>query len=212
MASIPPSTHSANPQHGEPAWDVALLFPSQGHWSEGEYLDLTDSTNRLIEFTDGRLEFLTMPTLEHQKILRFLFRLLDSFALSLQVGEVFFAPLRVYIRPGKYREPDIVFKFLEGHSKSGPRYYEGADLVMEVVSDDAESNKRDYETKVLDYAEAGIPEYWIVDPQKKQITVLTLVETSYQTAGVYQEGAVAESKLLPDFTVNVSEVFAAAKA
>ena len=47
--------------HAEPAWEVALLFPAQGEWSEDDYLWLTDRIRRLVEFTDGRVEVLPMP-------------------------------------------------------------------------------------------------------------------------------------------------------
>ena len=51
---------------GEPTWDVARLFPTQGNWSESEYLAL--ETNQLVEFSHGFVEFLPMPTLTHQRI------------------------------------------------------------------------------------------------------------------------------------------------
>ncbi|MCL4860269.1 MAG: hypothetical protein KJZ93_12715, partial [Caldilineaceae bacterium] len=50
----------------EPAWDVALLFPPQGAWSEADYLAL--ETNRLVEFSHGRIEVLPMPSDSHQSI------------------------------------------------------------------------------------------------------------------------------------------------
>jgi hypothetical protein len=54
----------------EPAWDVARLFPDQGRWSEDDYLAL--DTNRPVEFSDGYVEFLPMPTLSHQLMALFL--------------------------------------------------------------------------------------------------------------------------------------------
>ena len=60
--------------HAEPAWEVALLLPAQGEWSEDDYLWLTDRTRRLVEFTDGRVEVLPMSTDEHQRIVLFLYR------------------------------------------------------------------------------------------------------------------------------------------
>ena len=42
------------------------LLPAQGSWSEEEYLVLTDHRSRLVEFTDGFLEVLPMPTDKHQ--------------------------------------------------------------------------------------------------------------------------------------------------
>ena len=52
---------------------VLDLLPPQGAWSEQSYLWLTDQTNHLIEFTDGYVEILLMPTERHQAISRCLF-------------------------------------------------------------------------------------------------------------------------------------------
>src|SRR5438876_71955 len=49
------------------------ILPPQGSWSEEQYLVLTDYKSRLIEFTDGFLEVLPVPTDQHQNILEFLF-------------------------------------------------------------------------------------------------------------------------------------------
>ncbi len=206
MTSLPQSMASG----ADWAWDVATLYPAQGDWTEQEYLDLTDSTNRFIEFTDGRLEFLAMPTVSHQQIAAFLYDALKAFVTPGKLGTVLFAVLRVFIREGKYREPDLVFKLSENQAKAGDRYYEGADLVVEIVSDDPQSHQRDYKTKVKDYAEAGISEYWIVDPQEEKITVLTLVGDQYAEHCVAATGEAA-SKLLAGFSVDVAEVFAAGK-
>lgn len=82
---------------------------------------------------------------------------------------------------------------------------------MEVVSKDAESRKRDLQQKPVDYAEGGIPEYWVVDPQEERITVFTLQGQTYQQHGVSSRVELATSKLLDGFSVNVADVFDAAK-
>ena len=63
------------------------------------------------------------------------------------------------------------------------RFWTGADLVVEVVSPDDPS--RDFVQKRGDYAEAGIPEYWIVEPGTETITVLTLAGGTYVERGVF---------------------------
>jgi Uma2 family endonuclease len=185
---------------------MALLYPPQGHWSETEYLAVT--TNRLIEFSDGFLEFLPMPLPFHQLIVRMLFRLLDAFVTTNALGEAFFAPLRVHLWSGKYREPDIVFVRRE-RIRELLKPTEGADLAMEVVSGDADDRLRDLVTKRTEYAQAGIAEYWIVDPEEQRITVLTLDGDSYREHGVFRPGERATSVLLPGFGVDVMAVFAA---
>ena len=192
----------------EPTWDVARLFPAQGTWTEGEYLAL--DSNRLVEFSHGCLEVLAMPTTSLQRIAAFLYRLLSAFVATGGLGTVLFAPLRVRLWPGKFREPDLVFMLKEHEARIGEQFWEGADLVLEVVSDD--DRRRDVETKRFEYARAGIPEYWIVDPQKSRISVLVLDGGSYREHGVFVPGQRATSVLLSGFEVSVSDTMASGLA
>lgn len=195
----------------EPAWEIARLFPPQGYWTEGEYLRLTDSTNWLVELTDGYIEVLAMPTEMHQLILLHLIDVMRSFVRPRKAGMVLMAPLRVRIRSGKFREPDLVFMRAANAHRRAKKYWESADLVMEIVSPEPESERRDYDEKKLDYAEGGIPEYWIIDPQQEKITVLTLEGGSYGVHGEFKPGEEASSVLLDGFAIDVQSVFEAGK-
>ena len=188
---------------------LADLSALQGYWTQAQYLRLTNEGNRLIEFTDGCIEFLPMPTQRHQAISRFLFRALDSFVRDIG-GEAFYAPLRLRIRDGKFREPDLLLVRDAGDPRCRDDYWLGADLVMEVVSPD--NPDRDLVDKRRDYAEAGIPEYWIVNPLDETVTVLSLAHGTYREHGVFGPGAHASSALLSGFSVNVQESFDAARA
>jgi len=188
---------------GEPVWEIATLFPGQGDWSEEEYFALQG--NHLIEFTDGCLELLPVPTMTHQLVLALLLDRLAAFVRLGRRGLVLFAPLKVKLRDGKFREPDILFMFAKNRHRLGEEFWDRADLVMEVVHPD--DPNRDYVTKQVDYAEAGIPEYWIADPSRKVVTVLTLREGAYAVHGEFGLGMTATSVLLPGFAVIVSEVF-----
>lgn len=190
---------------GEPPWELATLYPPQGSWTLTEYLNLT--TNRLIEFDHGKLEFLTMPTEEHQDTVATLFESLTAFVRAHDLGKVYFAPLRVQTLEDTVREPDIVFMRKENASRRDNRVWQGADLVMEVVSEGPDDRKRDYEDKREEYERAAIPEYWIADPRNRRITVLTLHGDQYVEHQVAQDGDTAESVLLPGFRVPVAEAF-----
>jgi len=176
MASLPnigpPDINSGDTTY---AWEVATLYPLQGHWSEAEYLSLTESTNKLIELVGGRLEFLAMPTQIHQRLLRFLFLALYQFVDERSLGDVHFTGLRVRTTPGSIREPDLVFLEKGKYDQRDNRAWNGADLAMEVVSDDSKDRQRDYVDKLAEYAEAGIAEYWIVDYQERLVIVNKLV-------------------------------------
>lgn len=202
---------ASHPISLEPAWEVATLFPPQGQWGAAEYLSLTNSTNRLVEFDSGRIEVLPVPTESHQFIVRFLFLALHGFVAARQLGEVVFAPIRIRTLPDKYREPDIALMLAEHDSRRSNSYWSGADLVMEVLSEDPESRARDVEQKRAEYAAAGIDEYWMVDPQQEQVTVLRLESGRYQEHGVFCAGDRATSHLLRGFSLDVAHVFAAAR-
>jgi Uma2 family endonuclease len=212
---MPAATASRNGRgaRAEPAWEVARIFPNQGNWDEVEYLALTAHTNHLVEFRDGHVEVLPMPKTSHQLIVAYLYRLLVAFTSARKLGKVLFAALRVRLRPKLYREPDIVFMLAEHAVRIGEDYWEGADLVMEVVSGDPKDRHRDLVTKRREYASAGIPEYWIVDPEQQRITVLRLAgkARSYSVHGVYGPGEKATATVLKGFSVEVSKVLDAGK-
>lgn len=191
----------------EPAWDIAKLFPDQGYWDEDEYLRLPG--RRLIEFVDGTIEVLEMPSERHQRIVIFLLGLLSGFVNSRGLGFVIVSPFKVKLRPGKYREPDLMFLFSENYHKRQEQFWEGADLVIEVVSPD--DPDRDIVTKRKEYARAGIREYWLINPLNETITVFTLLEgeKTYHEHGVFSRGQTAPSLLLKDFSVDVTATFSA---
>ncbi|HEV2948898.1 MAG TPA: Uma2 family endonuclease [Gemmataceae bacterium] len=180
------------------------VLPRQGTWSEEEYLVLTDHTNRLIEYTDGFLEVLPMPTDRHQAVLQFLFLAFFHF-ITPRGGKVRFASLRLRVRPGKFREPDLLLLLSATDSRRHNRFWFGADLALEVVSED--KPERDLVDKRTDYAEAHVKEYWIVNPLTETITVLQLRGDAYEEAGTFRRGQSAASILMPEFSVAVAEVF-----
>jgi Uma2 family endonuclease len=183
---------------------VLDVLPRQGQWHEDDYLWLTDHTTRLIEFTDGYIEALPMPTDAHQTILLFLYECFVAFLRPLG-GKVLVAPIRVKIRDGKFREPDIMLMRSAGDARRQNRFWLGADVVVEIVSPD--KPERDLVEKRRDYAEAQIPEYWIVNPQSETITVLCLEDATYVEHGVFARGDAATSGSLGGFDVRVDDVF-----
>jgi Uma2 family endonuclease len=184
-------------QPGEPPWEIALLYPVQGSWTESDYLEL--GTNRLVEFSDGCIEVLPMPTKLHQQIVRFLVLLLHQFVSARGLGEVLFAPLPIRLWSSKFREPDLIYlRPGRGEYRGQP---EGADLVVEVISEGEENRRRDMETKRQEYAQARISEYWIVDPENKQVTVLILEGATYREHGIFAPGETATSAILPELAI-----------
>jgi Uma2 family endonuclease len=194
---------------GEPVWAIAEFFPDQGRWSEGEYLALP--TRRLVEFDNGTIEFPPMPTRTHQLIALLLYELLKaSVARTAAPGWlVLVAPYKLRIPTGKFREPDVIYLTPEQNAQANEDFALAAEVVMEVVSPDEPS--RDYVTKRADYAAAGVPEYWIVDKDLRQVLVLRLEDGAYVEHGTFGPGDRATSHRLPGLAVAVDDVLAAGR-
>lgn len=185
-----------------PTWEVALMYPDEGGWSETAYLQL--DPGRHVEFSKGHLEFQPMPDETHQAIVGLLYVWLRAVAASTG-GRVRIAPLPVRLWQEQYREPDVCFMRREHLDRCRGKYWEGADLVFEILS---ESNRdHDLVTKRDEYARAGIGEYWIVDPRERKIHVLVLGESGYTERTVAGDGERLASPSLPEFVIDVTELF-----
>ena len=192
---------------GEPAWRIALLFPTQGNWTEADYLAL--DAGRLVEFERGCVEVLDMPSKEHQRIVQYVYRMLFAFVEARMLGEVFVAPLPVRLWEQKFREPDVVFVARGRADYQG--YPEGADLLVEVVSDDAASRRRDLATKRDEYSKAGVLEYWMIDPRERQVAVGSLRDGIYEVQE-FGDGGGVRSIRLPGFELSVTAILNAANS
>src|SRR5947209_8974469 len=168
-APFTPQTYSPVAQTEQ---ELAYELLSEQSWGEEAYLVFSEAFNRPIELSDGRLIILPMPSLTHQRILK-------QFVLHAQVwlvdgnrGEILFAAHPIRLWPGKYREPDAMIWLNEHRSRMGERESGPPDLALEIVSPGNETH--DTETKLREYAQAGIAEYWIVEPTIRQVWVYTL--------------------------------------
>lgn len=94
----------------------------------------------------------------------------------------------------------------ENSDRRNNEYWDGADLVVEVVSES--DPDRELIDKRKEYAAAGIREYWIVDPRDRSMVVLSLEESNgqYVEAGRYETGQSAISVLLDGFSIAVKEL------
>ncbi|RCJ38777.1 hypothetical protein A6770_12805 [Nostoc minutum NIES-26] len=84
-------------------------------------------------------------------------------------------------------------------------------LVIEVVSPGKVNEDRDYRYKRSEYAARGIAEYWIVDPQKNLITVLTLVDGFYEET-VFGGNAAIVSTIFPELQLTAEQVLKAGES
>jgi Uma2 family endonuclease len=183
--------------------DIDRVGRKYPRWTREAYFELDGAY--LVEYRKGRLEILPMPSMTHQRIAARLYSALRAAAPA--EAEVLFAGTRVRVSEDTFREPDVLYVQPGGASSDEDEFTEHAALVIEVLS---ESNRdHDLDTKRREYAQAGIPEYWIVDPENRRITVLQLRGDHCEVHGDYAPGQVAQSLLLPRFSPEVAKVFGA---
>ena len=159
------------------------------------------------DLIDGVIYMSSPDSRRANKLTGFLHRLLEDFLEARGIGgEVYFS--RFAFRLGEFSapEPDVAYVrpervglVEEGCMRGGP------DIAVEVVS--RESRHRDYDLKRRLYEEAGVPEYWIIDPIQKRVEFLLLEEGRYQLAPL-EENRLFRSRALPGFWIDVDWLLA----
>jgi len=167
---------------------------------------LTTYEGQYAEWVMGKVEIHVTNNTAHNMILLFLSTLLNIFLDFEPIGKVLLAGISMHLgddKPG--REPDLMIVLNENTEKIKPTYLEGAaDIVVEIVS--PESVERDYGKKFIEYEEAGVREYWRIDPLRKQVDIYVLTpiadnENRYRRVDLNSQGQLISS-LLPGFALD----------
>nr|QMS47856.1 hypothetical protein WG33_0054 [uncultured bacterium] len=183
-----------------------LLFDTLGsaQWTEGEYLAYAHRFARLVEFADGTVVFLDMPTPNHQRVVLALYDCLQPWA-NAHGAEVLVAPMPVRLGPGRFREPDVMLYTAARRHDIQPQFGGPPDLVVEVLSPG--TTRLDTGPKFDEYATAGIPEYWQVDTERRELLLFALEGDHYGPVRVAVAGARAEAEHLAGLGCDVSALF-----
>lgn len=180
--------------------------PPQGEWTYEDYRRLP-SNGLQYEVIHGKLIMIPAPTTTHQSIVMRLGAAFFNFLHLHPLGEVFPAPIDV-VAPGMADpvQPDLVFVASERMDIVTERAIEGVpDLVVEVLSP---SNwLYDRRLKFALYAEIGVREYWIVDPDGRTVEVFSLQDGDYELQDRVTSGATLRSELLSGFEMAVDDIF-----
>ena len=129
-------TKPARPRRVRAAATERKGFLRMARLTEEEYFDLCDSRedHPIIEYVDGRLEVVPVPTQSHQFIMQFFFRTLDDFVRAGLLGWVIVSGYKIRLKLGKkiiHRGPDVMFMLKENNERRHETYWDGADLAME---------------------------------------------------------------------------------
>lgn len=166
-----------------------------------DYEKFPDDGNR-HQVVEGE-EFMTPPpSTDHQTIVANVYSLLRGHVLPRKVGRVYFSPVAVVFGPSDVFEPDVLF-VAEGRAGIiKKKNIQGApDLVVEVTSPSTE--RMDKGKKLDRYRAEGVREYWIVEPEARQVSV----HEFGRRLSVYVEGQSFPSSVVPGLTVRVDDVF-----
>ena len=144
------------------------------------------------EFVDGEVIVMTPVPRIHDDL--FHARLLGGFLEMRPVGTVRGPEFEARLRPGLRRVPDLLFMAREHEERVKRTHVEGApDAVFEIVS--TESIERHWRYKHEEYQEAGVWEYWLIDPAYEAVRLHRLVNGRYEV--VPEAGDRLASEVIP---------------
>ena len=128
-----------------------------------------DGENQYVEWVEGKVVFMSPISLEHADVGVFLLQILASYAEARDLGKVLHDPFQMKTGPDlPGRAPDILFVKKEHLGRLQRFYLDGpGDLVVEIIS--SGSRTVDRGEKFYEYEQGGVPEFWLVDPQRKQV-------------------------------------------
>lgn len=180
-------------------------WPPQGQWTYEDYCRLPED-GWIYEIIEGELYMSPAPQTRHQICKGNLFAAFWIYNKQHKVGTVLDAPSDVVL-PGFANpvQPDIIFVLKKHRAIIKKEQVEGVpDILVEVLSPWNWNVDRQKKFKI--YAQAGVPEYWIVDPDKRAIELYALRDNVFHLIGKHGVGESLHSKILRGFEVEVEEI------
>ncbi|MCK6629813.1 MAG: Uma2 family endonuclease [Anaerolineae bacterium] len=176
--------------------------PTRLKMSYEEFLEWSnEDTHAEWDASTGEVIIFMPPKDIHQTTLSFLYELLSLFVRLFNLGKVGFAPFEVKLKPdGSSREPDIFFVAKPNLERwTEDKLFGPADLIIEIVSTSTVQNDR--RDKFREYAEAGVQEYWIIDPRpgKQRADFFRLDEQGQYYLFATEDNQQVKSQVLPNF-------------
>jgi Uma2 family endonuclease len=158
------------------------------------------------ELVHGEVHLTPAPTTRHQFVLRNLTGSLLHYLAKNPLGELAFAPLDVRLGEDTALQPDLIFVPNSRAEIIREDLIVGApDLVVEILS--ASTAVHDRATKLPIYAEAGVPEVWLIDSQAKTVEVLRLQGKKYFVDATHAGDQVLASDLFPGWQLPLADLF-----
>jgi Uma2 family endonuclease len=189
----------------EPRSKVIKRLPQPKLLTYDDYARLTPTDSGNYELHNGKIIFTPSPLSPHQNISMNLSVEMGGFIRQNKLGKLLAAPMDVRFTPNDVVQPDLLFISNEKLDRV-KRIVEGApDLVVEIKSDGNTATDMSYK-KYL-YETSGVQEYWIVYPNKKTISIYTLMEDELRFQRTLTVADSLKSLVLTGFEMLVAAVF-----
>jgi Uma2 family endonuclease len=158
------------------------------------------------ELIHGEVHLSPSRSTKHQLIVGNISVSLGTHVRSARLGVLFFAPLDVCLNPDTALQPDLIFISAERVGIVQEDFVAGApDLAVEVLSQSTAAYDR--ATKLPLYAEAGVPEIWLIDPQVKTVEVLRLQGRKYVVDSTLAGDQTLMSATFPGWKLPLPQLF-----
>lgn len=174
-----------------------------------EFLELTEGNEERFEYIDGEVYLLTAPTVNHQKVLGELHIFFYNFFKGkkcIPMLSPFDVTLRRFPEDINVVEPDLVVVCDMEENLNEKDYYMGVPvLVLEILS---RSSKRIDLIKKMDlYRASGVSEYWVVDPDDKEITIYLFKDKDIDSKKTFKANEEVRSNMFPGLFFPAGDIF-----
>ncbi len=191
------------------AYNFEDTSSSLGTMTCREFKRLSANTDERCEFIDGHVYFLASPSVQHQHASSKLFAVFVNWFEGKKCVP-YYAPFDITLNLQK-KDPDVVqpdinvICDLEEHMDETGYYMGVPSLVVEILS--KSTRRKDMITKLNLYMSSGVKEYWIADPDNKQITVYLFDHNDIKAHRTFLSGMTCESFLFDGLNVKLDAVF-----
>ncbi len=156
------------------------------------------------EYVEGWVIQMAPGTLKHNKLIQYLYSLLDIYFSLKPIGQVISSPFTVRLPefPNRRRETDLIVVLNSNPHELKNTFMDGApDICIEIVSE--ESTGRDYGDKFVEYEAGGVPEYWLLDSLRQETYFYRLGEDNHYVLQHEDAEGIYYSAALPGLALHV---------
>jgi Uma2 family endonuclease len=158
------------------------------------------------EILEGELVVTPAPHLGHQGAATALAAVLYNHVDQHGLGKVLAAPCDVLLSEISVVEPDLLFVSRERRQIMERAFIRGApDLVVEILS--PSTARRDREAKMKLYAQYGVPNYWLIDPDAREAVAYVLQQGEYRQAVLAQNDEPFSAPPFPDLAIPLGQLW-----